>query len=105
MTKLSQRTIGKDVSLTGVGIHSGESATITLRPGNANTGIRFRRLDLEGCPEIPAKPRGSVLLAATARVTLARLHRHAARSNSEEAACRLQAAATGAASDLQCGTS
>ena len=55
MTKLSQRTIGKDVSLTGVGIHSGESATITLRPGNANTGIRFRRLDLEGCPEIPAK--------------------------------------------------
>ena len=54
MTKLSQRTIGKDVSLTGVGIHSGESATITLRPGNANTGIRFRRLDLEGCPEIPA---------------------------------------------------
>ena len=54
MAELSQRTIGKDVSLTGVGVHSGESATITLRPANVNTGIRFRRLDLDSCPEIPA---------------------------------------------------
>ena len=54
MTEPSQRTIRKDVSLAGTGIHSGESATITLRPGNVNTGIRFRRLDLDGCPEIPA---------------------------------------------------
>ena len=54
MTEPSQQTIGKDVSLAGMGVHSGESATITLRPGNVNTGIRFRRLDLDGCPEIPA---------------------------------------------------
>ena len=54
MTEPSQRTIRKDVSLAGTGVHSGESATITLRPGNVNTGIRFRRLDLDGCPEIPA---------------------------------------------------
>jgi len=54
MTEPSQRTIRKDVSLAGTGIHSGEFATITLRPGNVNTGIRFRRLDLDGCPEIPA---------------------------------------------------
>jgi len=54
MTEPSQRTIRKDVSLTGTGVHSGESATITLRPGNVNTGIRFRRVDLDGCPEIPA---------------------------------------------------
>ena len=54
MTEPSQRSIRKDVSLTGTGVHSGESATITLRPGNVNTGIRFRRIDLDGCPEIPA---------------------------------------------------
>lgn len=54
MTEPSQRTIRKAVSLAGTGVHSGESATITLRPGNVNTGIRFRRLDLDGCPEIPA---------------------------------------------------
>ena len=54
MTEPSQQTIRKDVSLAGTGVHSGESATITLRPGNVNTGIRFRRLDLDGCPEIPA---------------------------------------------------
>ena len=54
MTEPSQRSIRKDVSLTGTGVHSGESATITLRPGNVNTGIRFRRVDLDGCPEIPA---------------------------------------------------
>lgn len=54
MTEPSQRTIRKDVSLAGTGVHSGESATITLRPGNVNTGIRFRRVDLDGCPEIPA---------------------------------------------------
>ena len=54
MTEPRQRTIRKDVSLAGTGIHSGESATITLRPGNVNTGILFRRLDLDSCPEIPA---------------------------------------------------
>ena len=54
MTEPSQRTIRKDVSLTGTGVPSGESAKITLRPGNVNTGIRFRRVDLDGCPEIPA---------------------------------------------------
>lgn len=54
MTGPAQRTISRNVSLDGVGVHSGESATITFRPADAGTGIRFRRVDLEGKPEIPA---------------------------------------------------
>lgn len=54
MTPPKQRTIEKDVSLEGVGVHSGEASTLTFRPGDEGTGIRFRRLDLDGQPEIPA---------------------------------------------------
>ena len=54
MTKSSQRTISKDVTLVGAGIHSGEFTTITLRPADVGAGIRFRRLDIDGQPEIPA---------------------------------------------------
>ena len=49
-----QRTIGRDVALEGVGVHSGVSARITFRPASPGTGIRFRRVDLEGSPEVPA---------------------------------------------------
>jgi UDP-3-O-[3-hydroxymyristoyl] N-acetylglucosamine deacetylase / 3-hydroxyacyl-[acyl-carrier-protein] dehydratase len=49
-----QRTIGRDVTLEGVGVHSGVAARITFRPAQPGTGIRFRRVDLEGSPEVPA---------------------------------------------------
>ncbi len=49
-----QRTIGKDVTLDGVGVHSGEASTLTVRPAEPNSGIIFRRTDLDGAPEIPA---------------------------------------------------
>jgi len=54
MNSSDQRTLSAPVTLTGVGVHSGEEATLTLRPAEAGTGIRFRRLDVEGTPEIPA---------------------------------------------------
>jgi len=54
MNPPKQQTIGKDVTLEGVGVHSGEAATLTLRPGEPDQGIVFRRTDLEGAPEIPA---------------------------------------------------
>jgi UDP-3-O-[3-hydroxymyristoyl] N-acetylglucosamine deacetylase/3-hydroxyacyl-[acyl-carrier-protein] dehydratase len=54
MTPARQRTIAKDVSLDGVGVHSGEAATLTFRPAAPDMGVRFRRVDLEGAPEIPA---------------------------------------------------
>ena len=41
-----QRTLKKRVSATGVGLHSGEKISISLRPALADTGILFRRTDL-----------------------------------------------------------
>lgn len=49
-----QRTVSKEISLEGIGVHSGEPATLTFRPAEPDTGIRFRRVDVEGAPEIPA---------------------------------------------------
>jgi UDP-3-O-[3-hydroxymyristoyl] N-acetylglucosamine deacetylase / 3-hydroxyacyl-[acyl-carrier-protein] dehydratase len=54
MSSPNQTTIGEDVSLDGAGVHSGVPATVTFRPAPAGAGIRFRRTDLEGAPEIPA---------------------------------------------------
>lgn len=49
-----QQTIGKSVSLTGVGLHTGTSAKVTLNPAPDDYGIRFVRTDLENKPEIVA---------------------------------------------------
>jgi UDP-3-O-[3-hydroxymyristoyl] N-acetylglucosamine deacetylase/3-hydroxyacyl-[acyl-carrier-protein] dehydratase len=51
----TQRTIGRDVTLDGVGVHSGVSARITFKPAPPGAGIRFRRVDLAGAPEVPAE--------------------------------------------------
>ncbi len=48
----NQRTVAKRVSSTGVGLHSGRPATLTLAPAAADTGVRFVRMDLGA--EIPA---------------------------------------------------
>lgn len=52
MTK--QRTPNKIIQATGVGLHSGEKVLLTLHPAPANTGIVFRRTDLDPIVEIPA---------------------------------------------------
>jgi UDP-3-O-[3-hydroxymyristoyl] N-acetylglucosamine deacetylase/3-hydroxyacyl-[acyl-carrier-protein] dehydratase len=49
-----QKTLQNSVSISGRGIHSGEFVTLTLQPAPANTGYVFRRVDLEGVPEISA---------------------------------------------------
>ncbi len=49
---LKQRTLKKEISATGVGLHNGEKVTMTLRPAAINTGILFRRVDLPNSPEI-----------------------------------------------------
>jgi UDP-3-O-[3-hydroxymyristoyl] N-acetylglucosamine deacetylase len=43
---LKQRTLGTTITATGVGLHSGEKVTLTLKPAPVNTGIVFRRVDL-----------------------------------------------------------
>ena len=49
----AQQTLKRSVSCTGIGLHSGRSVTLRLRPAPAHHGIRFRRLDLDGL-EVPA---------------------------------------------------
>ena len=51
---LQQQTLGQPVSLAGIGLHSGNRVNMTFLPAPPNTGIRFRRGDLEGKPEIEA---------------------------------------------------
>ncbi|HLW32307.1 MAG TPA: bifunctional UDP-3-O-[3-hydroxymyristoyl] N-acetylglucosamine deacetylase/3-hydroxyacyl-ACP dehydratase [Aequorivita sp.] len=51
---VKQRTIGKEVSLTGVGLHTGREVTITFKPAAENQGYSFVRIDLEGHPVIEA---------------------------------------------------
>ncbi len=50
-----QYTIKKPVTYKGNGLHSGMPVTMTMHPAPAGTGIVFRRSDLEGHPEVPAK--------------------------------------------------
>ena len=52
MTK--QRTIGKEVTLKGVGLHTGESVNMKFVPAPENHGFAFKRVDLEGEPIIEA---------------------------------------------------
>jgi len=54
-TVLQQQTINRSATCSGVGLHSGNRVTMTLLPAPADTGIRFRRVDLEGKPEIEAR--------------------------------------------------
>ena len=49
-----QRTIKTSIRATGVGLHTGKKVLMTLRPAGVNTGIIFRRVDIETCIDIPA---------------------------------------------------
>jgi len=49
-----QRTLAKEISLTGKGLHTGISVTITFKPAPANHGYKFCRVDLPGKPFIDA---------------------------------------------------
>jgi UDP-3-O-[3-hydroxymyristoyl] N-acetylglucosamine deacetylase len=51
---LKQRTLKNVIRATGVGLHSGEKVYLTLRPAAVDTGIVFRRVDLDPVVEIPA---------------------------------------------------
>jgi len=50
----NQKTIKSEVSLSGVGLHTGNQVTMTFKPAPENHGISFVRVDLEGSPEIEA---------------------------------------------------
>jgi UDP-3-O-[3-hydroxymyristoyl] N-acetylglucosamine deacetylase len=43
-----QRTIRRSISCAGIGLHSGNKVTLSLKPATADSGVRFRRADLGG---------------------------------------------------------
>src|SRR5580658_7362277 len=52
---LHQQTLRQSASFAGTGLHSGNRVNMTFLPAPPNSGIRFRRTDLEGKPEIEAR--------------------------------------------------
>tara|TARA_B110000971_G_C20032266_1_gene512038 strand:+ start:1000 stop:2391 length:1392 start_codon:yes stop_codon:yes gene_type:complete len=50
-----QKTIKREISLSGVGIHTGNTVKMTIKPAPINHGFAFSRIDLEGSPIIAAK--------------------------------------------------
>ncbi|HET7623931.1 MAG TPA: bifunctional UDP-3-O-[3-hydroxymyristoyl] N-acetylglucosamine deacetylase/3-hydroxyacyl-ACP dehydratase [Verrucomicrobiae bacterium] len=52
---LHQQTLNRPATFSGIGLHSGNRVNMTFLPGAPNSGIRFRRIDLDGKPEIEAR--------------------------------------------------
>lgn len=52
---IRQRTIKQAIASTGVGLHKGNKVQLTLRPAPVNTGLVFRRVDLNPAVDIPAQ--------------------------------------------------
>jgi UDP-3-O-[3-hydroxymyristoyl] N-acetylglucosamine deacetylase len=64
---LKQRTLKNAIRATGVGLHTGRKVFMTLRPAADNTGIVFRRVDLDPPVDIPADSKivGETMLGTT----------------------------------------
>ena len=64
---IKQRTLKNIIRATGVGLHTGEKIYLTLRPAEPDTGIRFRRVDLDQPVTIDATPEnvGETTLSTT----------------------------------------
>ncbi|MFN4984640.1 MAG: bifunctional UDP-3-O-[3-hydroxymyristoyl] N-acetylglucosamine deacetylase/3-hydroxyacyl-ACP dehydratase [Ignavibacteria bacterium] len=72
---IKQRTIAGEVTMSGVGLHTGSLTSMTFKPGAENSGFRFVRADLPGSPVVPASvdnvievARGTTLAVGDARV-------------------------------------
>jgi UDP-3-O-[3-hydroxymyristoyl] N-acetylglucosamine deacetylase/3-hydroxyacyl-[acyl-carrier-protein] dehydratase len=51
---VKQKTIKTEISLTGVGLHTGKEVIMTFKPAPSNNGFTFVRVDLEGHPVVEA---------------------------------------------------
>jgi UDP-3-O-[3-hydroxymyristoyl] N-acetylglucosamine deacetylase/3-hydroxyacyl-[acyl-carrier-protein] dehydratase len=49
---MKQRTLVREVSIQGSALHSGDAVTLTMKPAPVDHGITFRRVDLNGSPEL-----------------------------------------------------
>ena len=61
-----QRTLKQEIRANGVGLQTGKEVSLTIRPAPADTGIVFRRIDLDPVVEIKAVPkRGDDVMLST----------------------------------------
>lgn len=51
---VKQKTIAREVTIEGVGLHTGQQVKMVFKPAPINSGFTFTRVDLEGAPEIEA---------------------------------------------------
>ena len=65
---MKQRTILREVSLSGNALHTGEPVTLTMKPAPAGHGIVFKRIDLAGQPEV--KPRVDLIIDLVRATTI-----------------------------------
>ena len=47
MSILTQKTVSKELSFKGIGVHSGKTVNLKVKPASVNTGIIFKRIDLK----------------------------------------------------------
>ena len=64
---IRQRTLKNAIKATGIGLHTGQKVYLTLKPAPEDSGIVFRRVDLDPAVEIPAKAEnvGDTLLSTS----------------------------------------
>ena len=55
MPSRKQQTIAREVQLEGIGVHTGQVATLTIKPAPAYSGVVFTRIDLPGTNRVPAR--------------------------------------------------
>lgn len=55
MTSENQHTIAHEIKVAGIGIHCGAAVEVVIQPAPPRTGIVFRRTDIDGAPEVPAR--------------------------------------------------
>jgi UDP-3-O-[3-hydroxymyristoyl] N-acetylglucosamine deacetylase/3-hydroxyacyl-[acyl-carrier-protein] dehydratase len=58
---VTRRTVSREASISGIGLHLGVPCRLTVRPAPSGSGIAFRRTDLPGAPVIPARVDRAVL--------------------------------------------
>ena len=51
---MKQTTVAQSVSISGKGLHTGKEVTLTFKPAKSDTGFVFKRVDVDGEPEVPA---------------------------------------------------